>query len=139
MSEEMTPEKYWNQLESESVKRIAELERELADRPKIVCICGSSRFVQECAVKAWELNKQGIATFFMPTLPEWYPNVQEHHQAEHEGVAKNLDDLWLRLIAMADEVFIMNVGGYIGERTAIEAAHAKALGKKVSYEQHPRD
>lgn len=103
-------------------------------KPKIVCICGSSRFVGHCAVKAWELNKQGVATFFMPTLPNWYPGVQEHHQAESEGVAKNLDDLWLRLISLADSVFVMNIGGYIGERTAIEIAFAKSLNKPVEYE-----
>lgn len=102
---------------------------------KIVTICGSSRFVSECAVKAWELNKQGIATFFMPTLPMWYPGIQEHHQAEHEGVAENLDNLWLRLIEMSDEVFIMNCGGYIGERTGIERDHAIKFGIPVKYEQ----
>ncbi len=103
-------------------------------KTKIVTICGSSRFVAECAVKAWELNKQGIATFYMPMLPMWYEGVQEHHQAEHEGVAENLDNLWLQLIAMSDEVFVMNINGYIGERTAIEIAHAKKLGKPVKYE-----
>lgn len=116
---------------------LAERERHvkaLENRPKIVVICGSSRFVQECAVKAWELNKQGIATFFMPTLPAWYPGVQEHHQAEAEGAAKNLDDLWLRLIDMADEVFVMNCEGYIGERTEIEIQHALKAGKPVNYE-----
>ena len=101
--------------------------------PKIVCICGSSRFVGESAVKAWELNKQGIATFFMPLLPQWYPGVHEHHQAEAEGVAENLDNLWLRLIEMADEVFVVNCGGYIGQRTRIEIEHAKKLAKPVNY------
>jgi hypothetical protein len=108
-------------------------------RPKIIVICGSSRFVGESAVTAWELNKQGIATFFMPLLPSWYPGVREHHQAEAENVAEKLDSLWLQLIEMADEIFVVNVPipghetGYIGERTAIEIAHAKKLGKPVSY------
>src|SRR5450759_2136090 len=79
-----------------------------ASRPKIICLCGSSRFVAESAVKAWEFNKQGIATFFMPLLPMWYPGVQEHHQAEAENVAVNLDNLWLQLSQMADEVFVVN-------------------------------
>lgn len=70
----------------------------------------------------------------MPTLPAWYPGVQEHHQAEAEGAAKNLDDLWLRLIDMADEVFVMNCEGYIGERTEIEIQHALKAGKPVNYE-----
>ena len=100
---------------------------------KIITICGSSRFVGESAVKAWEFNKQGIATFFMPLLPQWYPGVQEHHQAESENVASNLDNLWLRLIEMSDEIFIVNCGGYIGERTRIEINHALSLGKPVNY------
>ena len=117
-----------------------------APRPKIVTICGSSRFVGESAVKAWELNKQGVATFFMPLLPMWYPGVQEHHQAEAEGVAANLDNLWLELIAMSDEIFVVNCPderdpkGYIGERTRIEINHALKLGKPVRYlvEQNAR-
>ena len=111
----------------------------IAERPKVICICGSSRFVGESAIKAWEFNKQGIATFFMPLLPLWYPGVQEHHQAEHESVAANLDNLWLKLIDMADEVFVVNCAipghedGYIGERTAIEIKHAESLGKTINY------
>jgi hypothetical protein len=106
-------------------------------KPHIVCICGSSRFVAESAVKAWELNKAGVATFFMPLLPQWYPGVKEHHQAEEEGVADKLDALWLQLIEMADAVFVVNVGGYIGERTAIEIAHANELGKVIQYAESP--
>lgn len=106
-------------------------------RPRIICLCGSSRFVAESAVKAWEFNKQGIATFFMPLLPQWYPGVQEHHQAEAENVAANLDNLWLQLIELADEVFVVNCQGYIGERTAIEIAHALKLGKPVGYLEPP--
>jgi hypothetical protein len=110
-----------------------------ATRPKIITICGSSRFVAESAVKAWELNKQGIATFYMPLLPQWYPDVQEHHQAEHENVAANLDNLWLELIRMSDEIFVVNCAipghenGYIGQRTRIEINHALSLGKPVRY------
>jgi len=106
----------------------------MSDRPKIVCICGSSRFVGECSVKAWELNKQGIIALHMPVLPQWYPNVKEHHMAEEEGVAAQLDALWLKQIQLCDEVFVMNINGYIGERTAIEIAYAKSIGKPVSYE-----
>ena len=113
-------------------------------RLKIITICGSSRFVAESAVKAWEFNKQGIATFFMPLLPQWYPGVHEHHQAEAEGVSENLDNLWLRLIEMSDEVFVVNCAipgyedGYIGQRTRIEINHALSLGKPVNYLVEPK-
>ena len=44
-----------------------------------------------------------------------------------------LDDMHKRKIDMADEIFVINVGGYIGESTASEIAYAKAAGKAVSY------
>jgi hypothetical protein len=107
----------------------------LPETPKIVCICGSSRFVAECAVKAWELSKEGIIALNMPLLPIWYKGVVEHHQAEAEGVAKVLDELWLKKIELADEILIMNVGGYIGDRTRIEINHAEQLGKPITYHE----
>ncbi len=56
-----------------------------------------------------------------------------HHFAEQEGVAPILDELHLLKIDMADSVFVVNKGGYIGERTAIEIAWAENLGKPVEY------
>ena len=36
-------------------------------------------------------------------------------------------------IDMSDEIFVINVEGYIGESTRNEIEYAKAKGKKVSY------
>ena len=44
-----------------------------------------------------------------------------------------LDDMHKRKIDMADEIFVINVGGYIGESTKSEIAYAEKTGKKVSY------
>ena len=38
-------------------------------------------------------------------------------------------------ISMADEIFVINVGGYIGESTRSEIAYAKANGKPVRYQE----
>ena len=38
----------------------------------------------------------------------------------------------LRKIDMADEIFVVNPGGYIGESTAREISYALRHGKKVS-------
>ena len=48
-------------------------------------------------------------------------------------VKPKLDDLHLRKIDMADEVLVLNVGGYIGESTRREIGYAKAIGKHVRY------
>ena len=101
-------------------------------KPRIICLCGSSRFCEEIAVKKWEFEKKGMIAIGLHLLPNWYMPV-EHHGAEYEGVAQILDELHLRKIELADEVFIMNCGGYIGERTAYEIQYAKSLDKIINY------
>jgi hypothetical protein len=108
-------------------------------RPKIICICGSSRFCDIAAVEAWNFEKQGIIAIGMHLLPQWYweatGKVGEGHAAEQEGVAHILDELHLRKIDMADEVFVVNFGGYIGHRTGIEINYALSVGKTVTYKE----
>jgi len=38
-----------------------------------------------------------------------------------------------RKIDMADEIFVINVGGYIGSSTQSEIEYAEATGKTVKY------
>jgi len=49
------------------------------------------------------------------------------------GTKEMLDDMHLRKIDMADEIFVINVGGYIGESTRREIAYAQQKGKKVNF------
>ena len=44
-----------------------------------------------------------------------------------------LDDMHKRKIDMADEIFVINVNGYIGDSTKSEIEYAKKHGKKVNY------
>lgn len=44
-----------------------------------------------------------------------------------------LDDMHKRKIDMADSIYVINVGGYIGDSTKSEIAYAKAHGKEVQY------
>ena len=44
-----------------------------------------------------------------------------------------LDDIHKRKIDMADEIFVINVGGYIGDSTRSEIEYAVKNGKKVNY------
>ena len=44
-----------------------------------------------------------------------------------------LDDMHLRKIDIADEIYVINVDGYIGESTKREIAYAEKTGKKVNY------
>lgn len=101
-------------------------------KPKIICICGSSRFCADIAIIKWELEKQGNIAIGLHLLPDNYMPVKDHG-AEYQGVANILDELHLRKIDLADEVFIANVNGYIGKRTAFEIIYATKKNKTIKY------
>lgn len=44
-----------------------------------------------------------------------------------------LDDMHKAKIDLADEIFVIDVGGYIGSSTKSEIAYANSLGKKIRY------
>lgn len=102
-------------------------------KTKVVCICGSTRFLDQMAIAAWEMEKQGILVVGPHLLPASYPGVKPSHQAEAEGVREILDELHLRKIDLCDEVYVVNVGGYIGESTRNELEYAKKIGRPIRY------
>ena len=44
-----------------------------------------------------------------------------------------LDDMHKHKIHMAVEIYVINVGGYIGSSTKSEIEYAKATGKRIRY------
>jgi len=105
-------------------------------RPEIVVLSGSTRFTDEMLVKSWELTKQGYIVMGWAALPEWYFKGEDHtHIGDQEGVKEIVDAVYLRKIEICDELHVMNIGGYIGESTRNEIAHAKKHGKPVTYEE----
>ena len=44
-----------------------------------------------------------------------------------------LSDIQNKKIEMADEIFVINKNGYIGDNTKTEIEFAKSLGKKINY------
>ena len=50
-----------------------------------------------------------------------------------EGMKEMLDDMHKRKIDMADEIFVINIGGYIVSSTRSEIEYATATGKTVKY------
>ena len=46
-----------------------------------------------------------------------------------------LDDMHKRKIDMADEIYVINVGGYIGDSTRSEIQYAEEHGKTIRYYQ----
>ncbi len=105
---------------------------EIANRPRVICLCGSTRFIEMFAVKTWELELEGNIVLGCTLLPSWYCPVRDHF-AETLGVKEQRDEHHLRKIDLADEVLVLNVEGYIGESTRAEIAYATRTGKPVNY------
>lgn len=105
-------------------------------KPKIIVLCGSSRFCDVIAVCAWILEKEEKAiTMGLHLLPDWYTDVASH-LAEYEDVADEMDELYLRKIDIADEVFVVNCNDYIGESTTKEVHYAREHAKTIRWFTH---
>jgi len=50
-----------------------------------------------------------------------------------EGTKEMLDDMHKRKIDMADEIYVVNVDGYIGSSTRSEIEYAAETGKVIQY------
>jgi hypothetical protein len=106
----------------------------MTEKPKIIVLCGSSRFVQEMAVCAWLIERDEKAIVMgLHMLPMWYENCPADHLAEHECVAEAMDTLHLRKIDLAEEIFVVNCGGYIGDSTKREIKYAAEHGKLIRW------
>ena len=104
------------------------------DKPKIVVLCGSSRFIDVMAVCAWLIEREEKAiTMGLHLLPAWYPNCPDDHLAEYEGCAKEMDELHLRKIDLADEIFVVDCKGYIGSSTKNEIVYACKRNVPIRY------
>ena len=56
-----------------------------------------------------------------------------------KGTKEMLDDMHKRKIDMADEIFVINVDGYIGSSTRSEIEYAAATGKPVCYLEEQKE
>ena len=103
---------------------------------KVICLCGSTRFTGEMLVKQWELTKLGNIVVSWCALPDGYFQGEDKtHIGDQEGVKEIVDEVHKRKIDLCDEVFVLNINGYIGESTASEIAYAEKIGRPIKYWQ----
>ena len=101
----------------------------------VITLCGSTRFKKEFMEVQKRLTLEGnivisVGLFGHAGDAEVWENMDEGTLTKTKEM---LDDMHKRKIDMADEIFVINVGGYIGESTKSEIAYAKTHGKKVNY------
>ena len=99
------------------------------DRPIIVCLCGSMR--REFA-DAWRrAYREGSLAHKIVLAAAVMAG--DEPIGNDDPRKPGLDDLHKRKIDLADEVLILNVGGYVGPSTASEINYAKAQGKTLRW------
>ena len=101
----------------------------------VITLCGSTKFKDEYLKVQKDLTLKGnivisVGLYGHSGDNEVWENMDEGTLTKTK---KMLDDMHLRKIDMADEIFVVNVGGYIGSSTKKEIEYAKSKNKKVNY------
>lgn len=102
---------------------------------KVITLCGSTRFKDAFMEAQKRLTLEGNIVISVGLFG--HSGDQEVWDGMDEGTLsktkKMLDDMHKRKIDMADEIYVINVGGYIGESTRSEIEYAEMHDKKVRY------
>ncbi len=101
----------------------------------VITLCGSTRFKEEFMEMQKKLTLAGnivisVGLFGHAGDEEVWENMDEGTLTRTKEM---LDDMHKRKIDMADEIFVINKNGYIGDSTRSEIAYALEHGKKVNY------
>ena len=96
--------------------------------PRIVCLCGSTRFYDQFQQANYERTMAGeiVLSIGCDTKSDAALGITAADKAA-------LDELHKRKIDLADYVLVLNVGGYIGESTRSEIEYAEKTGRPVEY------
>lgn len=102
---------------------------------KIITLCGSTRFKDQFMETQKRLTLEGnivisVGLFGHSGDAEVWENMDEGTLTKTKEM---LDDMHKRKIDMTDEIFVINVGGYIGSSTRSEIAYAAEKCKVIRY------
>ena len=100
----------------------------MVGRYKVITLCGSTRFREDFLEQQKRLTLEGNIVISVGLFGH-----SGDQEVWTEGAKEMLDDMHKRKIDMADEIFVINVGGYIGSSTRSEIAYAIENGKPVRY------
>ena len=102
---------------------------------KVVTLCGSTRFKKEFMEAQKRRTLAGNIVISVGLFG--HSGDEEVWEQMDEGTLTKtkemLDDMHKRKIDMADGIYVINVGGYIGDSTRSEREYAKAHGKSIEY------
>jgi hypothetical protein len=106
----------------------------IKNRPTIVCLCGSTRFgaaFQEANLQ--ETLAGNIVLTIGCSMRSDAELFKDMTLTEVANIKADLDELHKRKIYLADEVLILNVGGYVGMSTLGEPLYALQTKKVIRW------
>ena len=92
---------------------------------KVVTICGSMRFGKEMIQIAGELELKGFCVVQCVYGPK---NITEKEQEQ-------LGQIHYKKIDISDAIYVVNIGGHIGESVKKEIEYAKKHNKEIIYHE----
>jgi hypothetical protein len=95
---------------------------------KVITLCGSTKFKDEFVEAQKRLSLAGNIVISVGLFGH-----SGDDEVWNDGVKEMLDDMHKRKIDMADGIFVINVGGYIGSSTRSEIEYAKSHDKTIEY------
>lgn len=94
----------------------------------VITLCGSTRFKEQFLETQKHLTLEGNIVISVGLFGHSGDN-----EVWTDGTKAMLDDMHKRKIDMADAIYVINVGGYIGESTRSEIEYAKKHGKTIFF------
>ena len=96
----------------------------------VITLCGSTRFKEQFLEVQKRLTLEGNIVISVGLFGH-----SGDDEVWTEGTKEMPDDLQKRKIDMTDAIYVINVGGYIGQSTRSEIEYAKKNGKEIRYLQ----
>jgi hypothetical protein len=95
---------------------------------KIITLCGSTKFKDEFIAEQKRLTLEGNIVISVGLFGH-----SGDSEVWSESTKEMLDDMHKKKIDLADEIFVINVGGYIGSSTRSEIEYAIKTNRPVRY------
>jgi hypothetical protein len=95
---------------------------------KIITLCGSTKFKDEFIAEQKRLTLEGNIVISVGLFGH-----SGDEEVWTEKTKVMLDDMHKRKIDLADEIFVLNVGGYIGSSTRSEIDYTIRTKKEAKY------
>lgn len=102
--------------------------------PRIVCLCGSTRFWREFQKSGLDETLAGRIVLSIGaasgTDDDHFGNLPRD---KYDAIKLMLDELHKRKIDLSDEILVLNKDGYVGTSTRGEIEYANKTGKRIRW------